>query len=103
MLQNFNFLFQEESEVAIIRFYGLLTKPSPEFALVGDDNDWFKIGKSEMVKVGDDLEGISSDIFLLGKKLHGHIRSPVLEGKCRNPLSTRKSGNVLIQNYGKKE
>ena len=93
--------FQDEASVAIVRFYGLLTEPSPEFIIVGDDKDWFKIGKSEMVKVGDDLEDISFDILLLGTELHGHIRSFALEEKCGSSLSTRNSRNISIQDYGR--
>ncbi|KAE9553725.1 hypothetical protein FO519_003080 [Halicephalobus sp. NKZ332] len=40
----------EEAIVAVVRFYGLLTKPSPEFRLVGDEKNWFKVGEIEVIK-----------------------------------------------------
>uniref|UniRef100_A0AC35G886 Uncharacterized protein n=1 Tax=Panagrolaimus sp. PS1159 TaxID=55785 RepID=A0AC35G886_9BILA len=52
---NYEFMIPEgknnqESVAAVIQFFGLLSKPTPQFQLVGDDNAWFKIGDVETVK-----------------------------------------------------
>uniref|UniRef100_A0AC34QGT9 Cadherin domain-containing protein n=1 Tax=Panagrolaimus sp. JU765 TaxID=591449 RepID=A0AC34QGT9_9BILA len=40
----------QETSVAMVQFYGVLTEPSPEFQFLNESNDWFKIGAIETVK-----------------------------------------------------